>query len=196
MSLIAFQEAFARLVAEPGFADSVRAGRPTPGLSEREHARLVAAARDPGLSAATSVHLGWRLSKLLGLLPLTCAALGAELAGLASAFWALERPRSLYFQREAVAFCRFVIEADGLSEAVREVASFEAASIELDLGPDDGGTARVELRFTHDPGALLAAAAATPSELAAVPETNATVIGRRGAHGRHSWTFVRARVPA
>ena len=190
MSLAGFQDAFARLVSEAGFAASVRDGAQVDGLTEREHARLVAAARDPGLDAATTVHVGWRLSKLLALLPLTRAALGPDMAALARAFWARRPPRTLYFQSEAIEFCRFMATADGVAPAVREVAAFEAASIELDMGLDGGGADRVELQLAHDPQALIATVASPDPDLDSVPIRPATVIGRRGDGEPHRWSFV------
>lgn len=188
MTLAAFQDAFARLVSEPGFAAAVRDGAPVADLSEQERTRLVTAAADPGLDAARTVHVGWRLSKLLGLLPLTCAALGSQLGTRVQAYWAHHPPRSLYFEREAIAFGEAVRDDDAAAPAVREVAAFEVASLRLDVGDAE----QVELRFAHDPDALLAAAAAG-ADLAALPRASATAIGRRGAAGDgHAWTVVRA----
>jgi hypothetical protein len=192
MSLANFQRAFARLVAEPGFAASVRGGAAVPGLSARERERLVAAARDPGLGAATTVHFGWRLSKLLALLPLTRAALGEALGDLAREFWATRPPRTLYFQGEAIEFCRFVAGSEEVPAAARELAEFEAAAIALEMGAEGGGSDRVEVEFEHDPQELIEAAASDELDLDSVPVRPARVIGRRGDDGSVRWSFVPA----
>jgi hypothetical protein len=191
MSLAAFQQGLARLVAEPEYAAAVRGGTALQldDLTPHERERLVAAASAPGLVAARTVHTGWRMSKLLGLLPLTRAALGDRFARLAADFWSSQPPRSLYFQREAIEFCRFVCAADGVPRATAEVAAFEAAVIELDLGPDETGAEVVELHFEHDPEELLAAVAERGEATATAAPTK--VIGRRGADGRHAWSAVR-----
>src|SRR6266545_6479460 len=87
----AFQAALARLLVDGDFRDEVRArGEPAldADLTALERRRVVAVASDAGLEITRTLHDGWRLSKALLMLPMTCALLGHErLARELRDFW-------------------------------------------------------------------------------------------------------------
>ncbi len=167
MSAAAFQAVFARLVIDPDFRDDVRARGAAAldgDLSGLERERLSFVAAEPGMDVTRTLHKGFRLSKLLGQLPLTCAALGKEaLAREVAEFWRLNPPVSFYYLAEAVAFCDFVLSRfkDGIEAAtpfLTEVAAWERAGLELQRPRAAGVVAPLQIvEFTHDPLPLLAA---------------------------------------
>lgn len=129
MSAASYQRVQARMVLEPAFARRVAAGEGLDGLTDVEAARLRAQASDPGIALCTTLHEGWRLTKLLTLLP-TVFAIGDpdDLAALVREFWDEHRPRGLRFEGEAAAFARLVAERAGAGP-LREVALLEAAAL-------------------------------------------------------------------
>lgn len=129
MSAASYQRAQARMVLEPAYARRVAAGADLDDLTLVEAARLRAQAGDPGLALCTTLHEGWRLTKLLTLLP-TVFALGDpdDLAALVREFWDGRRPRGLRFEGEAAEFARLVAERAGAGP-LREVALLEAAAL-------------------------------------------------------------------
>ncbi len=170
MSATAFQALFARLVIDPEFRDEVRTGREATlaadraGLSELERERLFAVASDPGMDVTRTLHKGFRLSKLMGQLPLTCAALGKEaLADEVAEFWRRHPPVSFYYLGEAVSFCDFLLRRleEGLEPPtpyLAEVAAWERAGLELQRPRPEGEDAPLQIvEFVHDPLPLLAA---------------------------------------
>lgn len=155
-----YQQELARLVLDEGYA--LRVARDVAALpaelDERDARRLAAIAADPGLRLTRTLHRGWRLSKLLTLLPLTCAVADRTLLETqVLSFWRLQPPRSLYFVDEAVRFVDHLIAALGETEmALADVARFEQANLRL------GDAARyrlpigpVHVRLQHDPAQLL-----------------------------------------
>lgn len=76
-----------------------------PQLTPLEGRRLTHVARSDGLGITVMLHRGWRLGKLLSLMPGTCAVLGPDrVAAELGVFWRERLPDSLYFQDEALAF--------------------------------------------------------------------------------------------
>jgi len=110
--MAAFQSALARLVMDPAFRNQVRAEGPRAAggtLTPVERRRLAAAAADPGMDAVRIVHKGFRLAKLLSMLPATCAVLGEEgMAREVPAFWLLRPSRGRHYAEEAEAFCAYL----------------------------------------------------------------------------------------
>ncbi len=82
MSQAAFQTAFARLVIDGDFRRTVAADSESAfekDLTEKEHLRFVAIARQPGIEMTTTLYEAWRLTKILTLLPRTAALLAVVL---------------------------------------------------------------------------------------------------------------------
>ena len=167
MSAAAFQSHFARLVIDPDFRDDVRSrGNEAlaADLSALERDRLLAVASDPGLDVTRTLHKGFRLSKLVGQLPLTCAALGKEaLSREVAEFWRRNPPVSFYYLAEAVSFCDFL--AARLEEGMEpptpylaEVAAWERAGLLLQRPRPEGEPPPHQIvEFAHDPLPLLSA---------------------------------------
>jgi hypothetical protein len=112
-----------RLVVDTSFRERA-AGDPVttfddPDLTPIERRRLAAVAKSEGLPITVMLHRGWRLGKLLTLLPGTCRLLGPDrLAQQLSDFWRGRLPDSLYFHDEALAFASHVADRDELLEEV------------------------------------------------------------------------------
>jgi hypothetical protein len=109
VSLGRFQSELMRLIVDPTFREDAVASISTfasdPQLTPREQRRLAAVARSDGLGITVLLHRGWRLGKLLSLMPATCALLGPDrLAAELGTFWRDRLPDSLYFHEEALAF--------------------------------------------------------------------------------------------
>jgi hypothetical protein len=167
MSAPAFQALFARLVIDPDFRDDVRARGPAAldgDLTDLERERLLFVADDPGMDVTRTLHKGFRLSKLMGQLPLTCAALGKEaLAREVAEFWRRNPPISFYYLAEAVSFCDFLSARleEGMEPPtpyLAEVAAWERAGLELQRPRPEGDAPPLQVvEFAHDPLPLLAA---------------------------------------
>ncbi|HKE95333.1 MAG TPA: hypothetical protein VKB34_13560 [Povalibacter sp.] len=163
MSLEALQCALVRLIADPSFRDAVRAGC-LPDLATQltplERSRLESIAADRGLDVNRTLHRGFRLTKLRGLLPLTCEALGSRRLGAeATAFWQVCPPTSFYFLPEALEFCEFLASRRRLGKYVREVMAYERAHLELQRARRAAPPSQ-RVHFRHDPAVLLATLAA------------------------------------
>jgi hypothetical protein len=155
------------LVIDPDFRDGVRARGSEAleaELTDLERERLLFVAGDPGMDVTRTLHKGFRLSKLMGQLPLTCAALGKEaLAREVAEFWRRHPPVSFYYLAEAVSFCDFL--AGRLEEGMEaptpylaEVAAWERAGLELQRPrPESEEPPLQVVEFLHDPLPLLAA---------------------------------------
>ncbi|HUO86708.1 MAG TPA: hypothetical protein VM617_04895 [Thermoanaerobaculia bacterium] len=168
MTAAAFQSALARLIVDPAFRERVREegapalrGRP---LDPGERARLLAAAGDPGMAVTATLHRGFRLSKLLGRLPLTFTLLDAATSQRElGAFWAARTPTSLYYLEEAIAFCDHLLaRADHLDVPyLAEIVGYERAGLELQRARPDGADPPLEwVEFEHDPLPLIGEVAA------------------------------------
>ncbi len=167
LSAAAFQAVFARLVIDPDFRDDVRArgaAALAAELTDLERERLLFVAADSGMDVTRTLHKGFRLSKLLGQLPLTCAALGKEaLAREVAEFWRQNPPVSFYYLAEAVAFCDFLLARleEGMefpTPYLAEVVAWERAGLELQRPRAAGVAPPLQIvEFTHDPLPLLIA---------------------------------------
>jgi hypothetical protein len=195
MSAAAFQSALARLVVDPDFRDGVRArgAEALPEeLSDLERERLLAVAADRGLDITRTLHVGFRLAKLLAWIPLTCAVLGREVRTReAGEFWKRRLPVSFYYLEEAVAFCDYILERAGEGLDVpylEEVAAYERASLELRRARPAGEPAAPQtVDFRHDPEALLGTLA-RGEEIGSLPEMPCRLVGRR-VEGGVEWGF-------
>jgi hypothetical protein len=195
VSAAVFQSALARLVVDPDFRDGVR-GRGAEALPEElsdlERERLLAVAVDRGLDITRTLHVGFRLAKLLAWIPLTCAVLGREVRiREVGEFWKRRLPVSFYYLEEAVAFCDYILDrvGEGLDiPYLEEVAAYERASLELRRArPAGEPVAPQTVEFRHDPEALLGALA-RGEELGRLPEMPCRLMGRK-VEGGVEWGF-------
>ena len=79
------------------------------------------------------LYKGWRLTKLIGMAPLTCTVLGERLIDEASSFWSVHPPTSLYFLDEALSFLAHVQAAqpDGVpDEKLNAIVAYERSLLE------------------------------------------------------------------
>jgi hypothetical protein len=192
MSVAVFQSALARLVVDPDFRDGVRERREAalPGeLSDLERERLIHVAGHPGLDVTRTLHKGFRLSKLLTWLPLTCSVLDSEaLAREVGEFWRLRLPVTFYYLEEAVGFCDHLLERMGAG-AERDVIAYERASLELQRARPEGEEAPVQVvDLGRDPQELLEALS-RGEPLAGVPERPCQLIGTKEV-GRVEWRIL------
>jgi hypothetical protein len=190
MSLAAFQRAFADLAAAPALVERVRAsGAPALAaydLTDREAARLVAAARQKGMDAQCSMYRITRLTALNSLLPLTLRALRPALSPLLDSYWAAEPVHEVRFAEEARRFLAHLeSHPDTLAKAagpaaaqVRDLAALELAveEIRLETPADGEDPVAATLALSHDPQSLLEAAPHGLDALARVPATPTTLL--------------------
>lgn len=190
MSLARFQDAMVRLILDPDFRDRVAAGDDVPGgeLDARETARLQRIARDPGLGINRTLHKGFRLGKLRGLLPFTCRVLGTRrLCDELARFWRDHPPASFYFLPEAVDFCDWLVQRRLRLRYLDDVVAYERATLELERART--GPPPVQLvRFRHDPTALLAALS-QGRRPRGIPERPCVAAARVDARGKTVWTL-------
>ena len=193
MSLARFQAVQARLVVDPGFRERVAAAGgelvDEVDLTPLERRRLAAIARSEGLRITVLVHRGWRLGKLLTLLPRTCSMLGPDRAAAElDAFWRRQLPRSLYFHDEALAFANHLaaVADDPSLPYLREVLAFERAEVEL-MRPGTESGARRSVVMPKELGAHLAGAGGGPPLEGAMDPT--VFVGERLADGRTRWSL-------
>jgi hypothetical protein len=183
--LITEAELSARVVAEGASAFGAR------DLTDVEARRLRAIAGSRGLTLTRKLHRGFRLGKLLSMLPLSCARLGDELLGEeASAFWRERPSRSFYFWEEAISFCDFLAARERPLAFLAEVVRYERASLLLQCAPERLPGPGVALLWPADPRPVLQALAANQ----AVPELPATphlMTGERAADGQVVWSLRR-----
>lgn len=194
MSAAAFQSALARLVVDPEFRDGVRdrGEAALPGeLSDLERERLIHVAGHPGLDVTRTLHKGFRLSKLLSWLPLTCSVLDRDgLAHEVGEFWRLHLPVTFYYLEEAVAFCDHLLERMGASPE-RDVVAYERASLELQRARPEGAPVPLQvLHLRHDPQELLTALS-RGEPLAGVPEQPCRLVGIKETD-RVEWRILEA----
>jgi hypothetical protein len=190
-----FQALMARLVIDPLFRDRVRQqgeGALGDDLTAVEKRRLSAVSRSRGVEMTRTLHKGWRLGKVLTMLPLIHLVLGDDLlARELSDFWQKQPPRTLYFRDEAIAFCDHLKSSDVGRESpfLEEVVDYERAKLELFKPWPHGEKPPQVVRFRHDPVQLLneLAAGRRPPDL---PENPCVVAGSVDADGRIRWTLV------
>jgi hypothetical protein len=193
MSQERFQAELARLLLEADFRDRVRADgeRALDGeLTPVERRRLVAVARDPGLGITRTLHDGWRLSKVLLMLPLTCVVLGNDRLALElREFWPTRVPRSLYFLEEAIAFCDHLQAKRPdrrMPSYLDEIVAFERATLVLRRPWAPGPPSPQQVAFRHDPEQLLETVAAGRRPRG-IPLRPCLLVGGTRAPGQVEW---------
>ena len=201
MTAAAFQNAVARLIVDEPFRARVRAegevALPGRALTAAERRRLLAAAADPGMEITATLHRGFRLSKLLGRLPLTFELLDPAVSRRElDAFWAERPPKSFYYIEEAIAFSDYLARhAERLAiPYLAEVVAFERAGLELQRARPDGSPPPPQrVAFEHDPTPLIEAIAAgkVPESL---PRRPCELVGRR-VGGDTEWTLTERALP-
>jgi hypothetical protein len=136
-----FQQAFADLVASPGFCRAARADptvmRARYDLSEREHARLVGLINQPGMALNCMLYRANRLAPLALNLHGFCQSLGPRLGSLLTEYTEAHPNTNVHFYRECDRFCAFIERKldNGyeLENAARAVFEREALMVRLNL---------------------------------------------------------------
>jgi hypothetical protein len=186
VSLPSFQRALCDLIASPNLCLALRADPDATlaayDVSPRERARLVEVVWQRGMSTNCTLYRSNRITPIFTMLNYTCLALGAQFAGLIEEFWDAKAYRDNQFQSEVERFGAFLRRhiAEGAVESpyAGELLAFELAKNALEFSPrkavlrelagvaSPGSDTRLRLhplarivRFDHDPGALLVAAA-------------------------------------
>ena len=195
MSQQVFQKLVARLVVDPDFRDQVRSmGSPAfdGELTDLERRRLLALVDDPGVTITKTLHKGFRLGKILSMLPLTCQILGGKRLGRElRVFWRAYASRSFYYIDEAVAFCIFLETRPAAMRLayLPEIVAYERTRLELQrprLG-DSQATSR-EISFNHDPEILLTTLA-RKSRPRRIPARRCTLSGTLESDGSIQWVI-------
>jgi hypothetical protein len=132
-----FQQALADLTASPELCIRVRRNpavlRQDYELTEREWHRLAEIVMHPGMECACIVYRANRLAPLAMNIPLTCRALGTDLRGIVSEFWAAFPESNVHFFVETERFCRFleakIAEGRTFAPDVTPVLAWESAII-------------------------------------------------------------------
>jgi hypothetical protein len=110
--LVEFQQALADLTASPELCNRVRSDplilRQKYELTEREWHRLIGIVQHPGMACACMVYRANRLAPLALNIPQTCRALGKELRGIVSEYWAAFPEGNVHFFVETYRFCQFL----------------------------------------------------------------------------------------
>jgi len=187
----------ARLVVDPDFRDRVSSFGESalpPDLGSRERQRLIFAAGSKGIDITRTLHKGFRLGKILSLLPLTCSVMGnTRLARQIDLFWKEHSSVSFYYLEEALAFCSFIerrIHAGLRIAYLAEIIAYERARLELQL-PQTGGR-EIEprkVRFIHDPERLLLSLA-LGRRPRAVPRRPCVLEGSLDQDGNVEWAII------
>jgi hypothetical protein len=190
MSLAAFQTQLARLISDPAAAADPNFTA-LPDLSAHERSRLLAIARSPGLAITQKLHRGFRVGKLLSLLPLSCALLGeTALADLAQLFWRACPSRSFHFWEEATEFAEFVLAQDEPVRHLAEVVSYERASLRLRCEAEAPG-ARIVLLWPVDPRPVLLALSRGET-VPPLPQDPHALVGQFSAESGLRWELARS----
>jgi len=107
-----FQQALADLTASPELCIRVRQDpsilHDIYQLTEREQGRLTGIVKHPGMQCACTIYRANRLAPLVMNVPKTCRALGTDLRGVLSEFWAAYPESNVHFFIETERFCRFL----------------------------------------------------------------------------------------
>ncbi len=159
VSLAAYQRAQVAMLVEPDAVRRVAGGDLTPwvdDLTPPERERLLAQAADAGLALSRKLHQGWRLTKLLTLLPITFRVGDpALLARLVDAYWRDHLPQGLYFEAEAAAFAGFVAAEVPAPSALHDAALLEGALLAVGDRNGAASPSSMDLHLTCDPRTLL-----------------------------------------
>ena len=199
MSEATFQSAFSRLVTDPAFRDRIRTCGPAAlssadiDLDDDEISHLVALARMPGLDVMRKLHKGFRMNKLLSMLPLTCRLLGTtRLAREAGAFWRSRPASSFYYLEEAEAFASLLDRRrrEGLRVPyLGDILAYEQAAMQLRKPrPPEEATPRVEVELRHNPAQLLQALA-RGERPRRIQRLRAGLIGELDETGEPRWSL-------
>jgi hypothetical protein len=181
MSSPAFQAAFVKLVADPEFRAAVRNGHLPDGLVDAtERAHLAQLAAQPGIAAMRVVYRGFRLNKVLAMLPMTGRLLGDRaLHDALELYWRDTPSGSFYYFEEAGRFCDHLwdrIESGDLDvPLLRDVLLFEQASIRLRHAAGEGKELLIQVEFEHHPSFLEALAQGRPLPPSVPPSTTAAL---------------------
>jgi hypothetical protein len=156
MTLQAFQAAQAAMVLDAGTAARMAEadfGKLSDELTATERERLTSQARDPGMALSRKLHKGWRLTKLLTLLPMSFRVGDPDvLSDLVEEYWRLNLPNGLYFEAEAARFAIMVVEKAGHDTLLYDAASVEAAR--LVVGHSSAAAQSIVVHVHHDPAVL------------------------------------------
>ena len=136
-----FQQAFADLVASPGFCRDARADpallHARYDLTDREHARLVGLVNQRGMALNCMLYRANRLAPLALNLNGTCQALGPRLGALLTEYTEAHPNTNVHFYRECDRFCAFIEhkldEGFELEPAARSVFEREALLVRINL---------------------------------------------------------------
>ncbi len=167
MSLKAFQQALVDLTLTPHKARMLYQGDSGVlqefDLTTQERDRLLAIARQPGMSINCSLSRGNRFEVIAGTFPMTCVLLEPVLRQLLDELWAEWSPSNYQLTGEDVAFARLLTRKRAAGELVieylDEIFAYEivcrdmAHRIRAQIGPECPVEAVVD--FQHAPDALL-----------------------------------------
>ncbi|WP_428672221.1 hypothetical protein [Reyranella sp.] len=189
MTIARFQSSLAKLVAHGGAIDDNQGA-----LSDLEKQRLADIGGQHGKAIMQTLYFGWRLTKVLSLLPLTTRLLGDEaLAASLKGFWKQRMAKSLYFVEECLAFLDF-LEGDIKDRPAffEEVTGFEKARLQLRDRQSKGRPCQpVEVRFRCHPDALLSALMSGTDVSTIVPD-DIVLRGELGEDGEERWTLLQS----
>ena len=150
-----------RLVTDHEFRAAVRNGQMPDGLvdDDTERAHLAQLAAQPGIAAMRVVYRGFRLNKVLAMLPLTGRLLGDRaLYDALEDYWRDTPSGSFYYFEEAGRFCDHLwgrIESGDLDvPLLRDVLLYEHASIRLRHAAGEGRELLIQVEFEHHPSFL------------------------------------------
>lgn len=159
MSLQAFQRLQTAMVLDKNEAARVAAGDfgvLGADLTALERTRLVSQARDPGMTLTRKLHKGWRLTKLLTLLPLTFRVGDPDsLADLVEEFWCANLPHGLYFEGEAARFAIFLIKRTPEGALLCDTAAFEGAMLAIGHRAEARPGSSLLVHLNHHPQSFL-----------------------------------------
>ena len=140
MTLAAYQDALAALVASPPLARRVRDGDHVPldtyDLSDRERARLLKVVAQRGMAVNCVLYRSHRATPIATLLPRSCEALGPALGAELDAFWAATPYTLIQYEAEARAFAAFVGERPA-GRAVAALLAEEVAALDRRYVPTE-----------------------------------------------------------
>jgi len=187
MTISVFQSCLAELVA--GGTASTYHDRVLTYLEKR---RLETIASQAGVDVMRTLYFGWRLTKVLSLLPFTAALLGDEaLARHLRQFWQENKATSLYFIDECLKFLAFLEKnLNDTLPYLEEVVAFERAKLRLRDDLSQGRIPRRQLvRFRCEPTALLRALS-SKSDISEIPLCDVILQGELTENGNERWTVV------